>query len=122
MELFIGHRWTIGLGDGVISYGPDDRVLVEAEVQGLCSIYWSGQLIEQAVRIAQAESGFHTGAWRHTAVEDSRGLFQINVLAWPQFYEFNLFDPQICAYFARRIYDAAGGWSPWASAAKLGFV
>jgi hypothetical protein len=50
---------------------------------------------------------------------DSRGLWQINVsgLAHPELARFNLWDPQVNAYYAARIWRDSG-WKAWYNSAK----
>jgi len=50
--------------------------------------------------IASVESGFDPNAHALTSQEDSRGIFQINVVAHPQWASTNLFDPAINAQIA----------------------
>jgi len=99
-------------------WGPDDRQLVRAEMEMIVAMYWPPYQHENAVRIAQCESGWRTGAWNYTH-EDSRGLFQINVDAHPQWATYNLFDPLVNAYFANQLW-AVEGWQPWSCAKELG--
>lgn len=69
-----------------------------------------------AVAIAAAESGWNPAAHYVTAREDSRGLWQINVKAHPWGLSTDLFDPQINAAAAFRVYSEAGNkFTPWSA-------
>lgn len=92
------------------------RKLRRCEVTMLCMMYFPIEEVDNAVNIAELESGFLTGA-RNTKGEDSRGLFQINVLAHPYLLDKNLFDPQVNVYYAARIFKESGSWQPWKNAA-----
>jgi len=50
--------------------------------------------------IAYTESSFNPNAHALTSREDSRGLFQINLTAHPQFESYNLYDPTVNATLA----------------------
>jgi hypothetical protein len=104
----------------VVKLGPDHRVLTDHEVRGLAGIYWPAVEVERALEVSRCESGLNTGAWA-TQGEDSRGLWQLNVLAHPQLAAWNLFDPQINAYFAYHLWSVQG-WGPWTCAHTLGYV
>ncbi len=100
-----------------------DRLLRRCEVSALAALYFPLAEIDNAVNIAELESGWRTGAWNNEA-EDSRGLWQINVGpgAHPAYAQHNLFDPQINAYFAGIIWRESG-WRAWYnSARKLGLI
>jgi len=94
------------------------RTLRRCEVTMLAAMYFPLEQIDNAVNVAQIESGWNTGAWNPQG-EDSRGLWQINVgpAAHPQYAAWNLWDPQINAYFAHLIWRASG-WAAWYNAAK----
>lgn len=99
------------------------RTLRRAEVTLLAVLNFPLEQADNAVDIAQLESGWNTGA-RNTDGEDSRGLWQLNVAngAHSQLRNWNLFDPQINAYFAAQIWRASG-WRAWYnSAVKLGLI
>jgi hypothetical protein len=86
-------------------------------------LYFPLEQVDNAVDVAQLESGWSTGAWNPTG-EDSRGLWQINVGpgAHPELAVFNLFDPQVNAYFAAQVWRESG-WRAWFNAAtKLGLL
>lgn len=100
--------------------GPDNRLLITREVRGLALIYWPPEQVNNAVAIAQCESGFETGAWA-IELEDSRGLWQLNLDAHPAWALWNLFDPLNNAYFAHQLWSQQG-WSPWSCAKVLGIV
>lgn len=83
------------------------------------SVGWPEDAVNRAARIAIRESGGNPNA--HAVVtqpppgflpEDSRGLWQINVLANPRYAEQNLYDPKVNARAALDLYRAAG-WKPW---------
>jgi len=98
------------------------RLLQRYEVTLLAAAYWPAEEIDNAVNVAQLESGWHTDS-RNTNGEDSRGLWQINVQAHPQYLRFNLFDPQINAWCAYQVWKASKSWRPWLNAAtKLGIL
>lgn len=99
------------------------RQLIRAEVVALAGLYFPADQVENAVNVAQLESAFWTAA-RNTSGEDSRGLWQINVGegAHPHLAKWNLFDPQINAYFAFDIWQSSG-WRAWYNSAKaLGLI
>lgn len=119
--LFLTTRVTIANPAGA-NFGPDDRLLTRQEITALAGLYFPQDQVTNAVNVANLESGWRTGAWNADG-EDSRGLWQINVVdaAHPEMAKWNLFDPQINAYFAGRIYAAAGNWRDWLnSAIRLG--
>lgn len=107
-------------------YGPiplSARVLRRCEVSALAALYFPLEEIDNAVNIAELESGWNTGAW-NTAGEDSRGLFQINVSpgAHPDLRRDNLWDPQVNSYYAAAIWRSSG-WRAWYnSARRLGLI
>ena len=74
---------------------------------------WTGTALVEAVAVAGAESG-----WDPTARNPSstaRGMWQV-MLSYHQtkFQGADWRDPTANARVAKMIYDAAGGWSPWA--------
>ena len=86
---------------------------------------WPEDAIDRATRIALRESGGDPRA--HLVVvkpkpgflpEDSRGLFQINVLAWPQYAARDLYDGPTNARTALEIYRRAG-WKPWRLSSEI---
>lgn len=85
-----------------------------------------GSHLDAAVEIAYCESGFNTAAHCLNCFgvsEDSRGLWQINVNAHPQYKSVDLFDPQVNANAAYQIYLESGkDFSPWTCAHKLGLI
>lgn len=108
-------------GVPVTEYPPiplSGRSLRRCEVTILAALYWPLEEIDHAVDVALLESGWYTAAWNR-AGEDSRGLWQINVVrqAHPELAGWNLWDPQVNAYFAHRIWQASG-WGAWLNAAK----
>jgi len=89
------------------------RYLTPQEITIIGGIYWPYLELEHLRAIVNRESGFYTAAWNdNPGVEDSRGLLQINVLAWPAYRIWNLWDPQIVLYFGAVIFRAEG-WRPW---------
>lgn len=100
-----------------------DRQLLRIEVTSLALLYFPLDQVDNAVNVAELESAFRTGAWNNDG-EDSRGLWQINVGpgAHPDLADYNLFDPQVNAFFAARIYSSSG-WHAWYNSAKrLGLI
>ena len=93
------------------------RKLRRHEVTLLAAMYWPFREIDNAVDVAQLESGWSTAAHNQDG-EDSRGLWQINVRAHPNYAGMNLFDPQVNAWCAYQIWLDAGGWRPWLNAAR----
>jgi len=97
--------------------GPNNRQLVSAELRAFAAMYWPSSQVQNAIDIAECESGGWTGAWAFEG-EDSRGLFQLNVEAHPDLLTYDLFDPQINAYFASGLW-LREGWAPWSCAEQL---
>lgn len=99
------------------------RTLRRCEVTALACLYWPIEEADNAVDVAQLESGWRTSAW-NTDGEDSRGLWQINVGegAHPDLARYNLFDPQVNAWYAYHIWKSSG-WRAWYnSAVRLGLI
>lgn len=99
------------------------RTLRRAEVTLLASLYFPIEEIDNAVDVAQLESGWRTEAWNNDG-EDSRGLWQINVAAGahPNLRDSNLFDPQVNAWYAAIIWRTSS-WRAWYnSAIKLNLL
>jgi hypothetical protein len=89
----------------------------------LAAMYFPLDQVDNAVDVAFLESGWRTHA-HNTDGEDSRGLWQINVVpaAHPELAVWNLFDGQVNAYFAARIWEESG-WAAWYNSAKtLGLI
>ena len=89
----------------------------------LAAMYWPLAEVDNAVDVAEIESGWRTHA-HNTDGEDSRGPWQINVVpaAHPELAVWNLFDPQINAFFAAQIWRESG-WAAWYNSAKrLGLI
>ena len=93
------------------------RRLRRHEVTLLTAMYWPYEEIDNAVNVAELESGWVTSAHNQVG-EDSRGLWQINIQAHPHYAAMNLFDPQVNAWCAYRIWKDAGSWRPWLNAAR----
>lgn len=98
-----------------------DRVLTRTEVTLLLAAYFPATIVDHMADIAFLESGYHTAAWNQNG-ENSRGLLQINLDAWPQFGEWNLFDPQLNCFFAKQVYDRQGYAAWYNSATSLGLL
>jgi hypothetical protein len=86
-----------------------------------------GSHLDAAVEIAKCESGFNTNAGCLNCfgvAEDSKGLFQINVNAHPQYKNANLYDAQTNAHAAYQVYlEAGSSFRPWYNCAnKLGYL
>jgi len=84
-----------------------------------------GSHLDAAVEIALCESGGNTNAHCLNCFpgvkEDSRGLWQINVNAHPQYKDVDLFNPAINARAAYQVYLESGSdYDPWTCALKLG--
>lgn len=94
------------------------RTLRRSEVVVLATLYWPLEEVDNAVEVCRLESGFRTHAWNNQG-EDSRGLWQINVStsAHPELRHVNLYDPQVNAYHAARIWRFSG-WRAWYNSAK----
>lgn len=94
------------------------RTLRPHEVYLLAAMYWPYEEISNAVAVAGLESSFRTDA-HNTNGEDSRGIWQINVAqgAHPHLSAVNLFDPQVNAYYAYRIWQGSG-WKAWYNSAR----
>jgi len=78
-------------------------ILTAGEVRELSyNAGFRGKDLDLAVQIASCESGFNTDARNYNPpLEDSRGLFQINLIAHPYFSMLDLYNPEInasCAY------------------------
>jgi hypothetical protein len=73
---------------------------------------FKGADLRMAVAVAYAESGGNPAAHALTSREDSRGLWQINVRAHPEFAGSNLYDPATNARAAKAVL-AKQGWSAW---------
>lgn len=106
------------------SPGRSGDILTADQLRALfADVGWPAKELERAVRIAKRESGGNPRA--HLIVsdpkpgfgpEDSRGLFQINVLAWPQYIVRDLYNARVNAATALEIWRRAG-WKPWRATA-----
>lgn len=67
-----------------------------------------------AVAVVLAESSGNARAHALTSREDSRGWFQINVWAHPEFASVDLYDPTANARAAFAIWQKSG-WGPWST-------
>ena len=82
-----------------------------------------GSALDASVNISSCESGFNTNAHKNDAIEDSRGLWQINIKANPQYSSYDLFDPQTNANIAFDLYKQWGNnFGAWTCAKKLNLV
>lgn len=72
---------------------------------------------QMAAAVALRESGGRPQARALTQREDSRGLWQINVRAHPQWALRDLFNPRVNAKAAVSISRNGTDWSPWTTAA-----
>jgi hypothetical protein len=69
-----------------------------------------------ATAVALAESGGNTNARLYNPpVEDSRGLWQINLLAHKQYASWNLYDPQQNALAAFQVSEGGKNFGPWST-------
>lgn len=73
-----------------------------------------GKDLAVAVAVALAESRGDTRAHHVTGREDSRGAWQINIKAWPEFATANLYDLDTNAKAAFSIWQRKG-WGPWST-------
>jgi hypothetical protein len=73
---------------------------------------FQGADLRMAVAVAFAESGGNPNARNLSSREDSRGLWQINVRAHPEFASSNLYDPATNARAARAVLRKQG-WRAW---------
>jgi len=89
--------------------------------QYLYNAGFKGVHLDAALKICYCESSFNTSA-HNTNGEDSRGLMQINLDAHPEYYDLNLFDPQINANIAYEIFSESGNFYAWSCARQLGLV
>ena len=97
------------------------RQLRRHEVTLLAAAYWPYEAIDDMVDIARLESGWRTDA-HNTTGEDSRGLWQVNAAAWPQYTNLNLFDPQINAWCAYQVWKEQGYHAWYNSSKQLGLI
>lgn len=70
-----------------------------------------------AAAVAMRESGGNPQAHALSKIEDSRGLWQINVRAHPIYRLRNLYDPRENVAAAIAISSNGSNWSPWTTAA-----
>ena len=69
-----------------------------------------------AVALAAVMSGWRPNAHAVTSDEDSRGLWGINVYAYPQYRDVNLYNPKVSAVVAYSVYTGAGrSFNPWSA-------
>ena len=98
-------------------------ILTEAEIKScIRRAGFRGIDLNAAARIAFCESSWNPSA-HNTQGEDSRGLFQINVNAHPQYLSVDLFDPQINCNIAYELYSKRNNtFQDWTCAHMLGLV
>lgn len=87
--------------------------------------------VDRAADIAMRESGGNPSAVLDTRgktdlppgqiPENSIGLWQINLLAWPEFTKQELLNPKSNARAALKIWKKAG-WSPWSTAKQTPLI
>ena len=98
-------------------------ILNYSEIKSYCyNAGFRGIDLEAATKISHCESNWNTNA-HNTTGEDSRGLFQINVDAHPQYLYVNLFDPEINCDIAYELYSNANKtFKDWTCARSLGLI
>lgn len=86
--------YNVGLIAHVVGFTDDDLVI--------------------SIAVAHAESGFRTDSRYVTSEEDSRGLWQINTYAHPNFDGNQLYDGMYNGRAAFTVFrDAGYRWTPW---------
>lgn len=90
-------------------------ILTENEVRNyLSNAGFTGDDLNDAVKVCYCESGFDTNAHNLTSSEDSRGLMQINLKAHPYYSFLDMFNPQINCDVAYIIFTESGNnFSQW---------
>lgn len=107
----------VGIGDGkgrmrAPRFGGDG---IGTAVKAAKGAGLSGQSLVTAVAIAGAESGFNPHARLVSPVEDSRGLWQINTYAHPEWAKSNLYDPATDARAMIAVSNHGRNWGPWST-------
>lgn len=74
---------------------------------------FAGQSADVAAAVAMAESGGDPAAEGDLTLGISRGLWQINVRAHPDFDAVRLFDPEYNARAAYLVSSHGTSWTPW---------
>lgn len=74
-----------------------------------------------ATAIAGPESGYNPKNRLVTSQEDSRGLWQINTYAHPEFDGQNLYDPDVNARAMMRVSGGGRNWQPWTGYTSGGY-
>lgn len=64
------------------------------------------------LKIARCESGLIATATRKSLIEDSRGIFQVNIFAHSEVDPDLLYDPEYNIKYAKTLYDKEG-LTPW---------
>jgi hypothetical protein len=82
---------------------------------------FKGLDLQVAIAVALAESGGREDAHALTRKEDSRGLWQINVRAHPEFANTNLYDGATNARAAKAVLNKQG-WRAWSAYKNGRFV
>jgi Lysozyme like domain len=105
-----------GASGGAFSYPELQRLWTQAG--------GSPALAPIMAAIALAETHGNPNAHHVTRREDSRGLWQINVRAHPQFAHANLYDPNVNAQAAVAVYrsQGLGAWSTYTSGAYQSYL
>jgi len=94
------------------------RLSASQIAQHAATVGFAGRDLTISIAVAMAESGGNPNAHHVTSREDSRGLWQINVRAHPEFTSANLYDPATNAQAARTVLTKQG-WGAWTTY-KLG--
>lgn len=114
----VGHRGgltgvSVNVGGAVNNAGAGEAAQV-AKAHGL-----AGSTLVTAVAIAGAESQYKDGAHCLDCVpgvkEDSRGLWQINVDAHPQFASADLYNASVNAAAMMVVSNEGTHWTPWST-------
>ncbi|MYH41587.1 MAG: hypothetical protein F4150_07495 [Chloroflexi bacterium] len=93
-----------------------------AEVQAAIAEFFPRDEWENAAAIALCESGFRLDAHNLSDIEDSRGLWQINVRANADMLEYDLWSARGNAHAAAIIFERQG-WAAWKHCATgLGLI
>ena len=105
-------------GGGGATFGYTGGTLTAAQIAQVArSAGLSGQAVAYAVAIALAESGgnpkAHNPGNGTTDIEDSYGLWQINILAHPEYTAQKLYDPAGNALAMFLISSSGTNWNAW---------
>lgn len=109
-------------GGPVLSEGTETKRLGFSDLMTLAqNAGFSATEVVVAAAVALAESGGNPMAYNpETAAgapqgKGSYGLWQIYLHAHPEFEGVNLYDPQINANAAFKVYDEVGSFKPWST-------